>query len=299
MLPRDVETRIPPAILLTLMPPDPDSHCTPHGRADLYRSRHIARGDDAVGAIDDDLSAAGSGRHCAAGFHNVYAAAAGFGADRAADVAWPMISPPTVSISAAPRTVPTLNLPCPAGTAQRAAHRPDLNIAATGDQPAIAADAVCRQFTGAGIDFERAFDATGIHRAIGSGDHHVIQARRFHGDRGDHRTAGRGQHDPLALRRSPARCNAASRRALPPRYARGRSREPCKKCWWPSPACTLTGPWALIRRRRPAGAVPEKVAHETVALADHAAGLRRGRQRQQQQQNRECPKIYRAKHSCP
>src|ERR1039457_2612698 len=26
----------------------------------------------------------------------------------------------------------------------------------------------------------------------------------------------------------------------------------------PVPACTLTGPWALIRRRRPAGAVPWK-----------------------------------------
>src|ERR1035441_1129463 len=25
-----------------------------------------------------------------------------------------------------------------------------------------------------------------------------------------------------------------------------------------APACTLTGPWALIRRRRPAGAVPWK-----------------------------------------
>src|ERR1039457_575327 len=26
----------------------------------------------------------------------------------------------------------------------------------------------------------------------------------------------------------------------------------------PEPACTLTGPWALIRKRRPAGAVPWK-----------------------------------------
>ena len=99
--------------------------------------------------------------------------------------------------------MPTLDLAGAAGAAQPAAHRADPYIAAAGDQPAIAADAVRRQFAGAGIDIQRSFDAAGVYRAIGSGYHHVIQARGLHGDRGDHRTAGRGQHDPLALRRHP------------------------------------------------------------------------------------------------
>ena len=47
-------------------------------------------------------------------------------------------------------------------------------------------------------------------------------------------------------------------------------------------------------RRRGAG----EIAHEAVALAHHAGWLRHGRQRQQQE-NRECLKIYRATHSCP
>src|ERR1022692_2300082 len=86
MLPNDVETRIPPAMLLTLMPPEPLSHCTPAAAPTFTGARQVTHRDDAIGGIDNDLAAAVSGGHRTAGFNNVDTAAAGIGAHRAADV---------------------------------------------------------------------------------------------------------------------------------------------------------------------------------------------------------------------
>src|ERR1035441_3303551 len=166
MLPSDVETRIPPAILLTSMPPEPVSHCTPAaavprgdppgaGRPRPPRARptppgprHIADRDDAVGGIDDDLAAAVSGGNRAAGFNNVNTAAAGFGAHRAADIRGGDAAAHGFQYGSSAHRA-DLDLPRAARTAQPAAHCPDANIAAAGDQAAIAADAVRGDFPGA------------------------------------------------------------------------------------------------------------------------------------------------------
>ena len=195
------------------------------------------------------------------------------------------MSPPTVSSSAAHAHGADADLARSAGAAQRAAHRSDPYIAAAGDQAAIAADAVRRQFTGAGVDLERSFDSAGVYRAIGSGDHHVIQARGLHGDRGDHRTAGRGEHDPLALRRHPhvVALHDAARFRLGTRADAQMDR------------VSYASAGARLHADRPVGIDPQaatrrraagEIAHEAVSLAYQAAWLRQGRHGQQQRESR-------------
>src|ERR1019366_9417680 len=94
MLPNEVETRIPPAMLLTLMPPAPLSHCTPH--------------------------------------------------------AAPTFTGPAI-LRAVTMPLADFFLSRPAGTMQPPPHRTPPNIAAAGHQLAIPADAVRREFPGAGI----------------------------------------------------------------------------------------------------------------------------------------------------
>ena len=54
----------------------------------------------------------------------------------------------------------------------------------------------------------------------------------------------------------------------------------------------------LIARVATAANITPEIARKAVAFADQAAGLRHRRQGQQQE-NRDCLKIYRAMHSCP
>src|ERR1035438_9911347 len=336
MLPSDVETRIPPAILLTSMPPEPVSHCTPAAAPTLTgpailrtvtmplaesttispppfpagtappppprapptppRPRHIADRDDAVGGIDDDLAAAVSGGNRAPGFNNVNTAAAGFGAHRAADIRGGDAAAHGFQYGSSAHRA-DLDLPRAARTAQPAAHCPDANIAAAGDQAAIAADTVRGDFPGAGIDLQRPFDAAGIHRAIGSGDHHLLQARGFHGDGGDHRAAGRGDLHPLASRgdthvvapHDDARFGLRARADAQVDRVRD--------------VVGRTG----LHVDRPVGIDPQtaacrhgagELAHEAIALVRQAGWLRHGHERQQEE-DQVCPKMYRSTHSCP
>ena len=81
----------------------------------------------------------------------------------------------------------------------REPHGADADIAAAGDEFAIAANAVGGDFAAAGIDVERAIDAAGFDGAIGSGHDDVFEAGGFDEDGGDDGTGGGGEDEGIAL----------------------------------------------------------------------------------------------------